>query len=519
MVDDLAQKPENGAGSADDDAVEAGRVLVDVVKPSLEKLASYVKVNDDDDDGNGFADKEDNKDPDAEPVNNEDDLQAAFALAFEPAGIEEGELTLSDKSDAPRIRVWMVDATGAKQKVPLPKTWSMSEFYMLQDRTLYIEGLQPSNMANDVKLEFKYVGDGCTTSSEKSLTVVRLDLDADANDDGKIDISDEFKEENPGVIVFENWDNDDENPSNTPDKAKPYVKNENDLVPIRLEFSPMPSAGSLRLESITEGNKIKIWTSNTKGTEIILPKKWNLSTENIPTTLYLEGYGESKLKNDIELELSYSTGDNTIFDDTLKITVVKLNLGVAVYRKMAKPILEDYEHTGLVTKYTGKRLFNELNNNENWVITEESPGGIRQCTLKEFIDAKPPLLASCSIRDLSDVSRNHVLKIANECLGEGLGYAYFGFGGVAIDWKGLTWDGTVADIDDLRCDGLVEVSYELANQKVWGKNGTHYLIQDYPSEHNNFGNNAMTEFSPVTQHTSPPSRFVAIELFKQSLFQ
>jgi len=146
-------------------------------------------------------------------------------------------------------------------------------------------------------------------------------------------------------------------------------------------------------------------------------------------------------------------------------------------------------------------------------------GGIHTSNLKTFIDKKPPLIAMCSVPKLSNIRRNQIQKIAKECLDADLGYAWVEVGGVLIDWKGPTWDGTVSDIDDLRCDGLVEVSYELANQKVWGKNKTHYLIQNHPSEHNDFGNNAMTELSQITQHTSPSSKFIACKLFQPSLSQ
>ena len=56
-----------------------------------------------------------------------------------------------------------------------------------------------------------------------------------------------------------------------------------------------------------------------------------------------------------------------------------------------------------------------------------------------------------------------------------------------IDWYGWSWDGTIADLNNIRCDGLVEVAYELNSVKVWGKDQqeSHYLIQNYPKEHNN----------------------------------
>ena len=53
------------------------------------------------------------------------------------------------------------------------------------------------------------------------------------------------------------------------------------------------------------------------------------------------------------------------------------------------------------------------------------------------------------------------------------------------------------NIDELRCDGLVEVCYELVNVEVWGANSTHYLL-NFAAEHNDLGmNEPQTELSPV----------------------
>ena len=54
----------------------------------------------------------------------------------------------------------------------------------------------------------------------------------DVDDDGDIDDTDEAKEESPGAIVFENWDNDDGDAAHTPDKDETSVTGENDDVPL-----------------------------------------------------------------------------------------------------------------------------------------------------------------------------------------------------------------------------------------------------------------------------------------------
>ena len=53
------------------------------------------------------------------------------------------------------------------------------------------------------------------------------------------------------------------------------------------------------------------------------------------------------------------------------------------------------------------------------------------------------------------------------------------------------WDDTAAGIDALRCDGLVEVCYEMNGINVWGEivdSAVHYDIRndDYQEEHDNF---------------------------------
>lgn len=54
-----------------------------------------------------------------------------------------------------------------------------------------------------------------------------------------------------------------------------------------------------------------------------------------------------------------------------------------------------------------------------------------------------------------------------------------------VDGAGVgSWEGTIDDIDNLRCDGLVEIVYEMNGIDVWGKNQDHYSIVDYPDEHN-----------------------------------
>jgi len=89
-----------------------------------------------------------------------------------------------------------------------------------------------------------------------------------------------------------------------------------------------------------------------------------------------------------------------------------------------------------------------------------------------------------SVSDLNNETRNKVIVYAQRILAaSSISYTWTD----ALSWDGWSWDGTIADIRQLRCDGVVEVSYELSGKDVWGMNGTHYPIQDYTGEHNNLG--------------------------------
>ncbi|MDI6809956.1 MAG: hypothetical protein QME66_13470 [Candidatus Eisenbacteria bacterium] len=342
-----------------------------------------------------------------------------------------------------------------------------------------------------------------------------MDLDIDVDDDGDVDDDDEAKEESPGAIVFENWDNDDGDAAHTPDRDETSVTGENDLVPIYPKLEPTLTTGTLKLEATAGGSRVKVWTLATKGTEITLPKTWNLATETVPATLYLEGYDESASANDVELKLSYANGGASISDDELKITVVRRNFGVAVYRDLDMTGWTEYGHAGLITGYTGTRIKASLTNQQNWVVTEMGPRvGVHINNLAAFIAKRPPYYGAFSVQNLTDAKRNEILSNATNCLAESVEYCFM----YILTYDGGSWDGTIADIHEMRCDGLVEACYELAGQDVWGRNGTHYPIQNWLSEHDNLGKDEpQTELSPIVQRggvTNSPTRFVQTVLFQ-----
>lgn len=85
------------------------------------------------------------------------------------------------------------------------------------------------------------------------------------------------------------------------------------------------------------------------------------------------------------------------------------------------------------------------------------------------------------------------------------------------------WDGTIAGIQNLRCDGLVEVVYELAGVQVWGRDWMNYPIQAYPEEHNTIGLWPDPDrLSPICQRggiVDSPSRFASQPLVEPTTME
>jgi len=158
----------------------------------------------------------------------------------------------------------------------------------------------------------------CGSSSKTTkIYVVKVDLDiagvADAN------------EEDPGGYVALNDDDDNNNGVADKDESG-TVTGENDLVSITLSILPSMNKGEVKLEG---PGSIKVWENSNKGTPVSLPKTWDLSSESVPGTLYVEGVSTSSSLRDVELKLSYIAGTTTIHDDKVRFTVVQVDLDMS----------------------------------------------------------------------------------------------------------------------------------------------------------------------------------------------
>ena len=255
---------------------------------------------------------------------------------------------------------------------------------------------------------------------------------------------------------------------------------EDDLAKITLSCSES-SAGSLEL--IKTGGNIKMWQNATKGTEQT-DLNWNLASETPPGTLWVEGTGASGSERDVQLELKYSFNGKSI-SGKVKATVVMINLGNAVYQENQS--LGDPGHAALVTGYTGDCTREALLDAGNFQITH-MPGlfyGVETDDLDLITDNDP--WGCYTVSGMNYTQRLQILQNANDALNDG-GITYTGINALSP----ANWNNTIASITDLRCDGFVEMCYEIDELNVWGhiNNGgaPRYDIEDntYQEEHNDY---------------------------------
>ncbi len=167
----------------------------------------------------------------------------------------------------------------------------------------------------------------------KGMDMLRTDL--------IIDGMAENEEENPGGYATIN--NDDDNNNNVPDKDEyGIIAGEDDLVAISLSTGTTSlNVGQVTLEATAGSNKIKIWETPVKETQVTLPRTWDLSSDTMPRVLYVEGIEVSDSARDVELKLSYSIdGSSFALDDKVRVTVVGVELGFQ-NSKMSSPKVID----------------------------------------------------------------------------------------------------------------------------------------------------------------------------------
>ena len=177
----------------------------------------------------------------------------------------------------------------------------------------------------DSEFSFRIFARGQATGSGKALDtihgrIVNVDLDVDANHDGKINETDERPEENPGGLA---------------------CVCTNNLTPIELKLQPAGLPGKVTLYSNASTNKIRLWHNANRSGELAMGKvtgsQWKhewAKPAGMPATLYVEGVTNSTAARDVELRLEYDENQegqsNPLFkcEDRVRLTVIRVDLDI-----------------------------------------------------------------------------------------------------------------------------------------------------------------------------------------------
>lgn len=355
---------------------------------------------------------------------------------------------------------------------------------------------------------------GTFSESAYVFTIIKVDLDIwnggsdldngeDAGSQGaQVPDADE---ESVGAYLLVNWDDDDGDGTMSADgswssEPKPdldestAITDEDNLAQLKPNLEPMLDEGTVELEvSGADKDKIKLWEKKTKETEVTLTsnkKTWDLSNSTqksefedfIANSLWIEGIDEGSAERAVTFTLRYKdSGGTEICDDVNKATVVMINLADAVYRDNMLWSQNARGHSAIVWAFDGPMTSANLSDDTKFKIVEMQ-GPTKNRTLATITqDASYPARGCYTSSGLTYIQRLKILKTALSLVPGGMGYPTLG--GNVLEPKN-TWDGALNTVTHLRCDGLIEMCYEIIGVDVWGMERTpdsstvHYDISD-----------------------------------------
>jgi len=219
--------------------------------------------------------------------------EAIILRAIDPSS-QEGAATVRLEKNSGKIRVFDAETGGTEITFN-----GVDNIFLSEDlpKELYVQGESPSSTSHDITLTL--TSDPGDFVDTVTFTVVSADLDVDSDHDGDIDDDDDPVEVSDGGLVAIGQ-----------------------LEPIKL-VAAMSPGGALKLEAVSGGAKIQVWTDSSKSTSVTLPKTWTIGTDTVPTLLYVEGLEASAASRDIELLLRYTNGP-VEFDDNITLTILKV---------------------------------------------------------------------------------------------------------------------------------------------------------------------------------------------------
>lgn len=313
-------------------------------------------------------------------------------------------------------------------------------------------------------------------------------------------------EETVGAYLLVNWDDDDAdgvmNRDGTwvtlpvPDLTENAVANEDNLAQLKPVLAPDIDAGTVELEvGGRDAGRIKIWTQSIKGTPIPLTSNKKIWRFDNPTekadfkefmtgAYWIEGVDAGITERGITLLLRYRDNMGTeICNDVCAATVVMMNLGNAVYRDNMIDLWgigqNSRGHAAIVWRYEGTCSKTALANDANFMLIEMAgPTDNRNLTTITRQQGYPSY--GCFRNPaVTHVQRLQIIHAARALVGRGrITYT------VTEAVRPANWNGRLDTITGLRCDGLVEVCYEVNGVEVWGmqrdpdNHAVHYDVSD-----------------------------------------
>jgi hypothetical protein len=187
--------------------------------------------------------------------------------------------------------------------------------------------------------------------------------------------------------------------------------------------------------------------------------------------LWIEGYGASAAERDVVFVLRYKDASGQeICSDTVKATVVMINLGNAVYRDNQLWFQGSRGHAALVWKFVGPATKANLEDDAKFLIIEIA-GPTDYKALTTMTQAGETVYGCFTNPAITYAQRLKVLQAAKSLVGSDFGYPPLGadciLGNNTPDHP-ERWDGKLNTVSHMRCDGLVEVCYEINDIEVWG---------------------------------------------------
>jgi len=239
-----------------------------------------------------------------------------------------------------------------------------------------------------------------------------------------------------------------------------------EAIPFKVVYNILPASGWSpdKVTFLILKNGSPIYTNNNLPKQAGKNQKYEWDGKNNSGNLVDYGTYTTKIK--VEKGMAVAESEEYSF------TVYQVNVGNTVYYEL--PSFPN-EHAGLIYCYTGGNILSELQDYNNYKICEVQGFGHTVSvtrSLQEFEAYSEFRNIWTSVSLPSDISqqrreRKQIIQNAHRLFG--IPYvAWYEIHDVLI--PDGSWDGVISDILRLRCDGVTEVSYENAGNRLFGDN-------------------------------------------------